>query len=239
MRLGRVVSRILRAVLLTLPFVGCSEFRSDSPILSAEMPLHLEEHLDAATVVAAEVPVDIPAAIEWAFDQRQPDWLSLDHYNPSIPPPNVEYVEDALRVSLDGSHQDPRENRLHGDIYVELPELRRGDWSHVTTRPFHALGLDSYALGDLGDTSDLVLGLLQNIIVTGPFVEVREHGPGLGRHVRRLVVFAHERANRIERLEPEDGDELNLRITLLTEDVSSQIPCDAAARDSRKNLGAE
>jgi arylsulfatase A-like enzyme len=98
------------------------------------MPLHLEEHLDAATVVGSEVPEEIPAAIEWAFDQAQPDWKALDHYNPSIPPPRLEHVEDALRVSLDESHLDPREDRLHGDIYVELPELRRGDWSHLLIR---------------------------------------------------------------------------------------------------------
>ncbi len=134
MSLGRVVSRILPVALLTLPLLSCSGSPSDSVVLTAEMPLHLEEHLDAANVVAAEVPEDIPAAIEWTFDQPQTDWKALHHFNPEIPPPQIEQTEDALRVSLDEVHRDPRGDQLHGDIYVELPDLRRSDWSHVLVR---------------------------------------------------------------------------------------------------------
>ena len=134
MSLGRVVSQILPVTLLTLPLLSCSGSPSDSPVLTAEVPLHLEDHLEAATVVGSEVPANLPQPIEWRFDEPQPDWRALDHYNPSIPPPRVEYVEDALRVSLDESHQDPREDRLHGDVYVELPELNRRDWSHLLIR---------------------------------------------------------------------------------------------------------
>ena len=69
----RSFSQVL-AGLLVLSCVGCE---SGPTPLTAERPLHLEEHLDAANVVAAEVPEDIPAAIEWPFDEPQPDWKAL------------------------------------------------------------------------------------------------------------------------------------------------------------------
>jgi hypothetical protein len=38
-------------------------------VLTADMPLHLEEHLDVATIVGSEVPADAPAVMEWHFDE--------------------------------------------------------------------------------------------------------------------------------------------------------------------------
>jgi arylsulfatase A-like enzyme len=98
------------------------------------MPLHLEEHLDAARIVVSEVPEEAPEPLVWDFSERQPEWTALDHFNPEIPPPQIEQTEDALRVGLTEAHRDPRGDRLHGDIYVELPDLRRSDWSHVLVR---------------------------------------------------------------------------------------------------------
>ncbi len=63
MSFGRVVSRILPVTLLTLPLVHCSGSPSDSPVLTADMPLHLEDHLDAAIVVGSEVPDDVAGAV--------------------------------------------------------------------------------------------------------------------------------------------------------------------------------
>ncbi len=42
--------------------------------LTVDMPLHLEEHLDEATIVGSEVPENIPEPVEWRFDEPQPDW---------------------------------------------------------------------------------------------------------------------------------------------------------------------
>jgi len=127
--------------------------------LTVDMPLHLEEHLDAANVVAAEVPEDIPAAIEWRFDERQPDWKALHHFNPEIPPPQIEQTEDALRVSLTEAQRDPQGDRLHGDIYVELPDLTRADWSHVLVRARAEKQIRNFALyfnlRAPGDTVDM------------------------------------------------------------------------------------
>ncbi len=36
--------------------------------LTVDMPLHLEDHLDAATIVGSEVPADILEPVEWRFD---------------------------------------------------------------------------------------------------------------------------------------------------------------------------
>ena len=36
--------------------------------LTVDMPLHLEDHLDAATIVGSEVPADLPDPVEWRFD---------------------------------------------------------------------------------------------------------------------------------------------------------------------------
>ncbi len=135
MRFGRVVSRILPVALLTLPLLSCSGSPSDSPVLTAEMPLHLEEHLDAATIVGSEVPADVPAPVEWRFDEPQPEW------KPVIPPESrpiqMERTGEGLRLTLTEANNidmswsdgDPQ-----GGIYVELPDWRREDWAYVQVR---------------------------------------------------------------------------------------------------------
>ena len=120
---------------LLLPSVLCLGCGGPAP-LTADMPLHLEEHLAAATVVGSEVPDDLPQSIEWRFDEPQPDWQALVHRNPYIPPLLMTHTEDALRITLNQTHRDPRSNgdRLHGDIYVPLPDLKREEWGHVLVR---------------------------------------------------------------------------------------------------------
>ena len=44
---------ILPATLLSLTLVSCSGSPSDSTVLTADMPLHLEEHLDEAVITSA------------------------------------------------------------------------------------------------------------------------------------------------------------------------------------------
>ncbi len=60
MTFGRTASRIFPATLLGLTLASCSGPPSGSTVLTADMPLHLEEHLDVATIVGSEVawPVD-------------------------------------------------------------------------------------------------------------------------------------------------------------------------------------
>ncbi len=68
-----LISSIVRlaigvTVVVGLPACGGSR----AAVLTAEMPLHLEDHLDAATVVGSELPKTMPATVEWRFDQL---WL--------------------------------------------------------------------------------------------------------------------------------------------------------------------
>ena len=57
-----------------------------APPLTAELPLHLAEHVDEARVVGSEAPADPPAAVEWRFDQVQPDWKAAVPRNPVVRP---------------------------------------------------------------------------------------------------------------------------------------------------------
>ena len=131
---ARVFTWIVLITLLCVPSISCSGPTSGSPVLTAELPLHLEEHLDAATIEGSEVPEVLPQPVEWRFDEPQLDWQAPAHRNPYIPPLQIMQTEEALRISLDVTHRDPRADRLHGDIYVPLPDLKRGEWSHVLVR---------------------------------------------------------------------------------------------------------
>jgi len=70
------------------------------------------------------VPVDLPQAIEWRFDEPQPDWKVVTPHYQTVAPAEVSYTDDALRVTLN----------LAGGIYVDLPELNRRDWTEVVIR---------------------------------------------------------------------------------------------------------
>ena len=54
MTFGHAPSRIFPAAVLGLTLVSCSGSSSGSTVLTADMPLHLEEHLDVATIVGSE-----------------------------------------------------------------------------------------------------------------------------------------------------------------------------------------
>ncbi len=133
MRFGRVVSRILPVALLTLPVVHCSGSSSDSPVLTTDMPLHLEEHIDAAIVVGSEVPSEVPQPIEWRFDEPQPDWKPAVPWNPTIAPATLTRTEDALRVTLTEGTKNPG-GRAHGGIELEVPGWSREDWAYLVVR---------------------------------------------------------------------------------------------------------
>ncbi len=113
-------SRITRGIALLGPWcLGCG---GPAP-LTVDMPLHLEDHLDAATVVGSEVPAEVPSAVEWRFDEPQPDWTSA-----RLPPfgrPVQTRTADALRLSVEEAHRLPFGNLLGGAFYVEIPDLTR------------------------------------------------------------------------------------------------------------------
>ncbi len=75
--------------------------------LTVDMPLHLEDHLDAATVTGSELPADVPDPIQWRFDEPQPDWTGYSA-DESHSPIRVTHADDALRLALTDDHRDPR-----------------------------------------------------------------------------------------------------------------------------------
>ena len=120
-----------------LVLAACGPADSQPPVLTAERPLHLEDHLDAATIEGAEVPDNVPAAVEWRFDEPQPDWKVPVPLLPSVKPAKVTQTGESLRITLtmanDYRGRDDRPN-LVGAIYIELPEWRREDWGEIVIR---------------------------------------------------------------------------------------------------------
>ena len=122
------------AVLLT---AGCADPASDSVVLTADLPLHLEDHLDAATIEGSEVPAELRQAVEWRFDEPQPAWKPAVPGNPTIEAASLTRTDDALRVTLnegprrrDGS----RQTGVAGGLELELPDWRREDWAYLVVR---------------------------------------------------------------------------------------------------------
>jgi len=101
--------------------------------LTVEMPLHLEEHLHAATIVGSEAPSDIPEPVEWRFDEPQPGWRPVEPTPAGWEAVRPVRVDDALRLPLAAANRvyGPR---LAGNIYVTLPDWTLEDWGSVEIR---------------------------------------------------------------------------------------------------------
>jgi len=119
-------------LIIMLMVFSCSRPESDYPVLTAEVPLHLEEHLEAASIEGSEVPEDVPTAVEWRFNEPQPDWKPVVPLWPSVKKVKVKRTEDALRLTL--SKDNKYRKRLYGGIYIDLPNWRREDWSFILVR---------------------------------------------------------------------------------------------------------
>jgi arylsulfatase A-like enzyme len=122
-------------VLLALTLVGC---RKAPEPLTADVPLHLEDHLEAANVIGSGVPADVPAPVEWRFAEPQPDWKPIVPLPSSVRPAKVSRTDDSLRISLTevNDYELPWSDRpdLVGGIYIELPDWRREEWGDILVR---------------------------------------------------------------------------------------------------------
>jgi arylsulfatase A-like enzyme len=129
-----VVTRILPATLLSLSLVNCSGAPSGAPVLTAETPLHLEDHLEAAVLEGSDVPEDLPQPVVWSFDEAQPDWLPAPLADP-MAPVQLSRADDALRMTLgDWDVTDDENDDSVSAIYVDLPDWQRDDWAHIQVR---------------------------------------------------------------------------------------------------------
>ena len=137
----------LLSALLAALAAGCSPGEASRPLLTAGTPLHLEEHLDSATIESAEIPMDVLKSVEWRFDNPQPDWKPVDPIPEGFDPVAPVRVGGALRMSMSDINRMPSTRRLLGAIYVELPGWKLEDWSFVeiqarTSDPMRFIGLD-------------------------------------------------------------------------------------------------
>lgn len=124
---------ILVLILLAL---SCSGPESEQPVLTAEDPLHLEEHLVAAMIEGSEIPVDAPKTVEWHFDKPQPNWKQISPFNSEVETLEQVQTADALRLVMDkrsrGFFGNIAPNLLGGIIYINLPDWKREDWDYIS-----------------------------------------------------------------------------------------------------------
>jgi hypothetical protein len=101
----------------------------EQTVLTAEMPLHLEDHLEAATfteVAGADVPAaSLTAPVEWRFDQPQPDWKATPPLRSVAGRAALSHTDDALRVTL-SERTRASGNAVVAGVHVDLP-----DWQPI------------------------------------------------------------------------------------------------------------
>ena len=131
MTFGPAACRIFPATVLGLTLVSSSCSPSGSTVLTADMPLHLEDHLEAATIVGSDVPAEVPSPVEWSFDEPQLDWKPTVPLGPPSKPAQLTRTDDALRVTLTDT---TRYRSPGGGLYIDLPDWKREDWTHVLVR---------------------------------------------------------------------------------------------------------
>ncbi|MEE8550261.1 MAG: sulfatase [Gemmatimonadota bacterium] len=132
------------AGLLVLSCVGCE---SGPAPLTAELPLHLEDHLETAVLEGSEVPGDLPQPVVWNFDEAQPDWRILEAWDPDVEPPQLSRVDDALQMNLGDADVTDDENFAWGAVYVDLPDWVRDDWAHIQVRARSTADVDWMGVG--------------------------------------------------------------------------------------------
>ncbi|MFH1763269.1 MAG: sulfatase-like hydrolase/transferase, partial [Gemmatimonadota bacterium] len=117
-----------------LPALLCLGCGGPAP-LTVDMPLHLEEHLDAAVIVGSEIPPDVPQPVEWSFDEPQPGWIAAPPppFPAGIQPAGVSQTDEALRIAL-GPSNERSFGWLLGGVCVDVPEWDHRDWAEVLIR---------------------------------------------------------------------------------------------------------
>ena len=124
------------ACLIALFCTACSD-PSDSVVLTADLPLHLEDHLDVATIEGSEVPADLPEPVEWRFDEPQPDWKPAYPFQDSQELVEPVRTSDALRITFEEEHLDS----CHA-VYTNLPGWQLQEWGYVAVEARAQPGLE-------------------------------------------------------------------------------------------------
>jgi arylsulfatase A-like enzyme len=141
-------SRILVAIISVLILIGlcCSGPDSDQPILTAEIPLHLEEHLDDARIEGSEVSEDLTTPVVWDFSEPQPAWEPIKPIQPQMEAVKPVQIDGALRLPLTTRNR-VNGPRLLGRISVELPDWNIEEWAYVEIQARASDGMRIVGLG--------------------------------------------------------------------------------------------
>ncbi len=127
---GRLSLCVLPVILWT---ASCARSGEDSRVLTADMPLHLEDHLEAARIEGSALPTTMPATVEWLFDRPQPGWKAAAPANRAYNTVQLTQTREALRVTL-AEGKRLGSNDLPGFFYVDVSDWRPDDWALVVVR---------------------------------------------------------------------------------------------------------
>lgn len=122
---------MLFILVMGLMALSCSGPKSDQPVLRADLPLHLEEHLDDARIVGSEVPADVPKPVEWRFNEPQPDWKPAGPIFSEDGVVRLEGTGEALRLHFSEANRGKNSGNIIGAIYIDLPDWHRDDWGSI------------------------------------------------------------------------------------------------------------
>ncbi len=100
------------SLVIMLMGLSCNGPESDQALLTAEVPLHLEDHLDAARIEGSEVPKNVPAVVEWRFDEPQPDWKPAGPVFSEDGVVHLEHTGEALRIHFSEANR----GKISGNI---------------------------------------------------------------------------------------------------------------------------
>ncbi|MEE9473849.1 MAG: sulfatase-like hydrolase/transferase [Acidimicrobiia bacterium] len=101
--------------------------------LTVDMPLHLEDHLDAAVIEGSELPADGPESIVWRFDEPQPNWESFSAVE-SRNTGQATRTDDALRIVMTDADRVAGQDRVGAGIYTDSPGLLVLQPTHLLVR---------------------------------------------------------------------------------------------------------
>ena len=121
---------VLALSLGLLALGGCNAPASKDRALTAEVPLHLEDHLDIARIEGSEVPKDLPEPLEWRFDHDGQGWKATIPLRPGLKKIQASHHDDALRMTLTKDSVTAWGNRV-GTVHVELAGLNHDDWGFL------------------------------------------------------------------------------------------------------------
>jgi arylsulfatase len=145
-KMFKVKNTAFLTLVIMLMGLSCSRPDLDQPLLTAEVPLHLEEHIEAARIEKSEIQANPLTPVVWQFDEHISSWKPVKPISKQWGAVKTARVDDALRLFLTAENRADG-SRLFGEIYVGLPDWSFEDWAYVeitacTSDPVHNIGLD-------------------------------------------------------------------------------------------------